>query len=380
MRLPTSRLRQLAKSLAGRRARHTEANVRADLHILSDAGSLDLGEGKIQSATPEFPVDRRESNAGERALLFLNTASLAIGLPLAILQGRPSSAIIVLIILGCGFASALVYIWRKRLPSGRRKYRRLRWGISTIAIMIASGVAVMGAVPVSRPVFLYDILGFQRPFEVIDAGQLGLALSDSYIRILVPVTNSSANSMQLNRMELNISWTSPVLCAGPPVFEFSLQNHLYVQAGKDGRAVSGSMNIESGAASGFNVPVTGEASGFCDNGTLVLRFTPPVLILERSSTGIISFNLPRNLRVSETVTVAGYSLKSHRREPHTSHEDIKLDMASLVIPSIGNRTSVMVEFSAATESGSTITACEKTGESNSDSLTTASNKFSSCHM
>jgi hypothetical protein len=296
---------------------------------------------------------RSQNEFGERALRFLTLASVIIGLPLAIAQGRPASVIVATVILCLGSASALSYLWRKRLPSGNHKYGWERWAATGLTLAIVSTVAMASIFSSGRSFLMYGIFGFQNPSAAIRSGEPTFAQSAKYVRILLPVSNNIARDQELNQISLTIDWTGNILCYGPPTFSFRLSSNLYVDE-KTGSVSGGSVVAESGTAAGFSVPVTGNAQGFCNNGELILDFIPPALVLEKSSTTVISIDVPKRIEISYvTHSPTGVGRFD------TERGQLKLDMATLLMPSVGDLEDVTIELSAITDSGTTITACRE---------------------
>ena len=64
----------------------------------------------------------QQSSQGESLLRLVTIASTVVAFPVAVLQGRPASAVAALLIAAVWIAAATIHVWRKRSPSGKHKY------------------------------------------------------------------------------------------------------------------------------------------------------------------------------------------------------------------------------------------------------------------
>jgi len=289
---------------------------------------------------------RSQSESSELVLRYVTIASVIVGLLLAILQGRPASAIAAIVIIGLGFTNVTIYLWRKRLPSGYRKYGWERWCAAGVAVGIVCAVATANAFPLSRAFFIYNVLGFQNSSSLTRMGAPTFAQSAKFVRILFFVDNKATFAQELTQLALTLTWggvSSVSNCSESPLtYKFRLLS-------------SGSVAAESGAAAGFRVPVTGKASQYCGGGKLTIHFNPPALILEKSSVSIISIDVPRRVKV----TYVDPPSRSNKNSPESI-----ADLATVLIPTAG--ADVTIKLHAKTDSGTVLSACSEVLEPGSE--------------
>ena len=97
---------------------------------------------------------------GERILQLATLASILLGLPLAVVNGRPTSSIAILATVLLFIGMRLLHLRRKRPPSRNRKRDTERLLMASLALLVSLGLVITIAIPVSRSYFIYNLLGF----------------------------------------------------------------------------------------------------------------------------------------------------------------------------------------------------------------------------
>jgi hypothetical protein len=250
----------------------------------------------------------QQSSQGESLLRLVTIASTVVAFPVAVLQGRPASAVAALLIAAVWIAAATIHVWRKRSPSGKHKYSWERWVMTGVSVISACALGTVNTLPAGRSWFTYEVLGISDPATSATAGTLTIGESPQpageavpasgqpgrTYRVTLPVLNSRPDDEQLSRITLHIDWIWFVGCDAP-TYQYALQSPLTVTRG--GHA-QGSILSQTGPASGFSVNAAGTLTLWCGTASLQLAFAPQALILQGHSTTVISIDLPAQLKLT----------------------------------------------------------------------------------
>ena len=137
----------------------------------------------------------------------------------------------------------------------------------------------------------------QSPSSVTPAQSNGISVAadKQFYRIFFPVRNASSSDQQLDQISVIMTYPTNIGCAEIQFYAYRLTNTIVVK--KAGGIAQGAVTVESGHASGFAVPATGQWSGGCGPTQLYFEFPPPALTLNRLSTTMVAIDVPRRLNV-----------------------------------------------------------------------------------
>ena len=233
----------------------------------------------------------KAKNLTERIVQLLTALSIVIGLPVAIVQGRPTSTVTVLVIVLLCLITGVMYLWRRRLPSGQYKYdSSWRWFTTTAVFVVFASLIVMFTIPPSRAFVLDDVLGFT---NVTATGEgITVAESADYYRAVFPIYNPLSYDQVAGQMTLTVDVNELCNASSTP-YEYSLKNQL---AGSTKNHVArGTITPKNGVASGFSVLAAGTWYQDCNSSDLSLTFAPPGLVVQKSTTTLITVDIPKQI-------------------------------------------------------------------------------------
>jgi hypothetical protein len=238
----------------------------------------------------------------ERILQLVTLAAGVVALPVAILQGRPASAVAALVVVVAGLGLLIAHVWQSRLPSGQYRYSWWRWFTVATTVVIIAVLAGVNLNAKSRSVFIYGVMGFHKQAE---ADELVIAESSKYYRIQLPVSNHQGQDDQLDAVTLTLQWNSNtgIGCLATPV-SYQLADHIVLA--KNGNIATAPVKASSGGFAGFDLPTTGSLHEYCMSGALTFTFYPG-LIIEADSTTLMYVNVPKHINATYEQIGAPYN-------------------------------------------------------------------------
>jgi hypothetical protein len=186
-----------------------------------------------------------------------------------------------------------MYLWRRRLPSGQYKYSSpWRWFTTTAVFAVFASLIAMFAIPPSRAFVLNDVLGFT---NVTPTGEgVTVAESADYYRAIFPIYNPLSYDQAARQMTLTVD-VNKICNASSTPYQYSLKNQL-VGSTKN-HVARGTITPKTGVASGFSVLAAGTWYQDCNSSDLSLTFAPPGLVVQKSTTTLITVDIPKLISV-----------------------------------------------------------------------------------
>ena len=210
-----------------------------------------------------MPLNRKKAepnghkDLAERVVQLATAISVVLGVPVAIVEGKPLSTVLVLAIALFCLGMWLLYLWRKHSASDGDEYKIQRLLTTGLAVAVTAGLTIVMAVPPSRSYFIYNLLGFQRSTSALSQDGLSAAESSTFYRLIMPVHNSESDQV-VKQITLEINWWPHVACDAAPIFSsYQLTDTVYVDR-QTGRAQA-SVALKSGPAAGFKAAPPGRS-------------------------------------------------------------------------------------------------------------------------
>jgi hypothetical protein len=227
-------------------------------------------------------------------------------------QGRPTSTIVIFTIGVFILGYALVYFWRERLPSGKRKYERLRWAATITSVLIGLMLFIAVLIPSSRHYLMYTIVGFEGPTQ----GVSGVVVGESahYYRVLATVFNNQKSDAQLSRITLVLGNTGNAACL-PTAEIFHIEDSVKIVASDAStRSFTGKVEARSGNLSGFKIPMTGTLKETCRSRELIFSFDSNITLKGAATTQVV-VDIPRRIKADFSDFYVGPNKQSRHNGP-----------------------------------------------------------------
>lgn len=237
--------------------------------------------------------------------MVLGVAGGIVALAVALTQTRAAAVVALTVFLTAGVALAAHRTWQAR-SLGRPRYPRGRWVAVGGLTVLLLGLSAMVVVPSWRQFTIRYALGVKTTGNSVSVPDLLVAEGSQAYELTVVVWNGTADEVLADLVELTVKFENSTVngwtvngCSGNG-YRYRLNDSIRVAAapGKPKSKVVGLVErIDDDGVGSFS-PATGEISGYCMAGRLLLRLPVGIKLRSKEHTDIV-LEIPKAFRLTE---------------------------------------------------------------------------------